>query len=314
MLAFAILILGFILLIYGADFFVDGASALANKIGIPPLIVGLTVVALGTSAPELAVSITAGLQNANEIAVGNVLGSNLFNLLIVAGCSAIVCPQIMDKELLRRDWPATLGATALLGVLVFWDRQLSSSDGLILCFCFVLVISFQVISALRNKRTHKEVEILSPREERAQQPVVIIRNLIVGLSFIIIGSQFTVTGASDIARLWGLTETVIGLTVVAFGTSLPELVTSLSAARKGQNDIAMGNVIGSCLFNVLFILGVSCAITPIPVLETGLMDFGILLVVTALLYIPAKMGKFGRTVGAVSILSYAGYMTWVVMR
>ncbi len=314
MLPFIFLIVGFAMLVQGADYFVDGASALAHKIGISPLIVGLTVVALGTSAPELAVSITAGFQNANEIAVGNVLGSNLFNLLIVAGCSALVCPQIMDKELLRRDWPATILAILLLAGLTLQDRVISRSDGLVLSFFFLLVLGLQVISALREKRVRSEVEVLSPLETKRQKPLMIFKNLVLGMVLIVLGSQVTVDCATVLATMMGLSETIIGLTVVAFGTSLPELVTSLAAARKGENDIAMGNVIGSNLFNILLILGVSATINPIPILNTGIMDMAVLLAVSVLLFIPALMNKFGRLVGGLSVVTYIGYTVWILMR
>lgn len=314
MLSFIILLVGFACLVQGADYFVEGAAALARKLGISPLIVGLTVVALGTSAPELAVSITAGLENANEIAVGNVLGSNLFNLLMVAGCSAIVCPQIMDKELLRRDWPASILAILLLGGLVIGDMQISRSDGLVLCFFFVLVVGLQVISALRSKRTQSEIEILSPKEAQSRKPLRIAIHLAAGLALVVLGSQFTVNGATELAYLLGLSETVVGLTVVAFGTSLPEFVTSLAAARKGENDIAMGNVIGSNLFNILLILGVSSTITPIAIQPTGIQDMAVLLVVSVALFIPALMGKFGRVVGGLSVATYLGYLGWILLR
>ena len=252
MLSFVMLVVGFALLVWGADKFVEGASALARKMGVSPLLVGLTIVAFGTSMPELAVSVTAALQGANEIAVGNVVGSNVFNLLVVAGLSAVICPLVMDKMLLRRDWP--------MPAMMIWV------------------------------------------------------NIVLGLACIVIGGQLAVNGATGIARMFGLSETLIGLTIVALGTSLPELVTSIVAARKGQNEIAMGNVIGSNLFNILLILGVSSVITPIPVQATSIIDCLFLIAISVIFYIPARKGKLGRLPGALMVASYVAYTVYLIMR
>ena len=263
MLSFIMLVFGFVLLVWGADKFVAGASALARRLGVSPLLVGLTIVAFGTSAPELAVSLTAALQGANEIAVGNVVGSNIFNLLMVAGLSAVVCPLVMDRTLLRRDWPISLGAAVLLLVYILPDLTISRIEGIILLLLFAMVLGMQIRAALKNRDT-----LESEEDEITMPPLMIGVNIVLGLACIIIGGQLAVNGATGIARMFGLSETLIGLTIVAIGTSLPELVTSLVAARKGQNEIAMGNVIGSNIFNLLFILGVSATITPIPVQAT----------------------------------------------
>ena len=280
MLSFVLLIIGFALLVWGADKFVAGASAFARRLGVSPLLVGLTIVAFGTSAPELAVSLTAALQGANEIAVGNVVGSNIFNLLVVAGLSAVICPLVMDRTLLRRDWPLSVGAAVLLLVFIAPDLKISRIEGLILLAIFAVVLGAQIRAALKNRDAleGEEDEVLMP-------PVMIGVNIVLGLACIIIGGQMAVNGATGIARMFGLSETLIGLTIVAIGTSLPELVTSLVAARKGQNEIAMGNVIGSNLFNILLILGVSSAITPIPVQATSIVDCIVLIAVSVLLVI-----------------------------
>lgn len=314
MLSFIFLILGFVLLVQGASYFVEGASALARRAGISPLVVGLTVVALGTSAPELAVSITAGLQDANEIAMGNVLGSNLFNLLVVAGASALLCPQIVDKMLLYRDWPASILAVILLGSMILWDSQLSRRDGLVLCFFFVLILTLQIASALRNRRTRREMTILTPEEKQGERPLNICLNLLIGGLFIVMGGDATVDSATALAYGLGLSQTVIGLTMVALGTSLPELVTSVTAACRGEKDMAMGNVIGSNLFNILLILGVSSSIHPIPILHTSILDLAILLAVSLVLYLFALRGKLGRLVGGLSLAAYGLYMAYILVR
>ena len=309
MLSFIMLVAGFALLVWGADKFVAGASAFARRLGVSPLLVGLTIVAFGTSAPELAVSLTAALQGANEIAVGNVVGSNIFNLLVVAGLSAVVCPLVMDRTLLRRDWPLSVGAAALLLVFIAPDLKISRIEGLILLAIFAVVLGAQIRAALKNRDAleTEEDEVLMP-------PVMIGVNIVLGLACIIIGGQMAVNGATGIARMFGLSETLIGLTIVAIGTSLPELVTSLVAARKGQNEIAMGNVIGSNLFNILLILGVSSAITPIPVQATSIVDCIVLIAVSVIFYLPAMRGKLGRFPGAVMALSYVAYTVYLIMR
>lgn len=309
MLSFVLLIIGFALLVWGADKFVAGASAFARRLGVSPLLVGLTIVAFGTSAPELAVSLTAALQGANEIAVGNVVGSNLFNLLVVAGLSAVICPLVMDRTLLRRDWPLSVGAAVLLLVFIAPDLKISRIEGLILLATFAVVLGAQIRAALKNRD-----ELETEEDEVLMPPVMIGVNIVLGLACIIIGGQMAVNGATGIARMFGLSETLIGLTIVAIGTSLPELVTSLVAARKGQNEIAMGNVIGSNLFNILLILGVSSAITPIPVQATSIVDCIVLIAVSVIFYLPAMRGKLGRFPGAVMALSYVAYTVYLIMR
>lgn len=309
MLSFIMLVVGFALLVWGADKFVAGASAFARRLGVSPLLVGLTIVAFGTSAPELAVSLTAALQGANEIAVGNVLGSNLFNLLVVAGLSAVLCPLVMDRMLLRRDWPLSLGAAILLLVFLAPDLTLSRIEGLILLAVFVVVLGVQIRAAMQGRGVQGE-----EAEEIHMPPVMIAVNIVLGLACIIIGGQLAVNGATGIARMFGLSETLIGLTIVAIGTSLPELVTSLVAAHKGQNEIAMGNVIGSNLFNILLILGVSAAITPIPVQAVSVIDCLVLIGVSVVFYLPAMRGRLGRAPGAVMALCYVAYTAYLIMR
>lgn len=309
MLSFIMLVFGFVLLVWGADKFVAGASALARRLGVSPLLVGLTIVAFGTSAPELAVSLTAALQGANEIAVGNVVGSNIFNMLMVAGLSAVVCPLIMDHTLLRRDWPISLAAAVLLLVFIAPDLTISRIEGIILLAAFAVVLGTQIRAALKNRDTLETEE-----DEVSMPPLMIGVNIVLGLACIIIGGQLAVNGATGIARMFGLSETLIGLTIVAIGTSLPELVTSLVAARKGQNEIAMGNVIGSNIFNLLLILGVSATITPIPVQATSIIDALVLIGISIVFYLPARRGKLGRAPGAIMALTYVVYTAYLIIR
>ena len=269
MLSFVFLVIGFALMIWGADKFVAGASALARKLGVSPLLIGLTIVAFGTSMPELAVSVTAALRGANEIAVGNVVGSNIFNLLMVAG---------------------------------------------LIIFAFIL--TYQIRTALQN-REQLAAAAAEAEAEEAEAPMsaaMIWVNILLGLACIVIGGQLAVNGATGIARMFGLSETLIGLTIVAMGTSLPELVTSIVAARKGQNDIAMGNVIGSNLFNIFLILGVSSVITPIPVQATSIVDCLFLIAISAVFYLPARKGKLGRVPGIAMVATYAVYTVYLIMR
>lgn len=316
MLSFVMLVIGFVLLVWGADKFVEGASALARKMGVSPLLVGLTIVAFGTSMPELAVSVTAALRGANEIAVGNVVGSNMFNLLVVAGLSAVICPLVMDKMLLRRDWPLSIFAAVLLLVAIAPDHVIARWEGAVLLVIFAVILSRQIKAALNDRAqlAAAEAEAAEEAAEMTKSPVMIWVNIVLGLACIVLGGQLAVNGATGIARMFGLSETLIGLTIVAIGTSLPELVTSIVAARKGQNEIAMGNVIGSNLFNILLILGVSAVITPIPVQATSIIDCLFLIAISVVVYLPARKGKLGRLPGAVMAAMYVAYTAYLIMR
>lgn len=316
MLSFVMLVIGFVLLVWGADKFVEGASALARKMGVSPLLVGLTIVAFGTSMPELAVSVTAALRGANEIAVGNVVGSNIFNLLVVAGLSAVICPLVMDKMLLRRDWPLSIFAAVLLLVAIAPDHVIARWEGAVLLVIFAVILSRQIKAALNDRAqlAAAEAEAAEEAAEMTKSPVMIWVNIVLGLACIVLGGQLAVNGATGIARMFGLSETLIGLTIVAIGTSLPELVTSIVAARKGQNEIAMGNVIGSNLFNILLILGVSAVITPIPVQATSIIDCLFLITISVMFYLPARKGKLGRLPGAVMAAMYVAYTAYLIMR
>ncbi|MBR3866717.1 MAG: calcium/sodium antiporter, partial [Butyricicoccus sp.] len=258
------LLIGFVLLVKGADYFVSGASSVARRLRIPPVVIGLTIVAMGTSLPEASVSITAGFAGSNEIALSNVLGSNLFNTLVVLGASAFIRPFAVDRDILRRDHPVNTAVTILLLVLVL-DGMLGRADGLLLLACMIVYLLVVIRASLRERDGFVD--------DRAPQSLPLsIFLVVIGVAAIILGGDLVVDAACDIARVVGLSETVIGLTIVAIGTSLPELVTSVVAARMGESELALGNVIGSNLFNILFILGTSSALSPIGVLPENIID------------------------------------------
>lgn len=299
------LIAGFALLVKGADWFVSGASGLARRLGVSPLIIGLTIVAFGTSAPELAVSVTAALDGANEIAVGNVVGSNIFNLLVVAGVSAILCPLVADRTLLRRDWPCSTLAAALLTVMLLFGNNITRLESIVLLVLFVGMLAWQI------RGTRAPVE--TGAEER--RPGWLLAVCIVGgIACIVLGGQLSVNGATELARAFGWSESLIGLTIVAIGTSLPELVTSIVAARRGENEIAMGNVIGSNLFNILCILGVSALLNPITVAPTAVIDAALLTIVSLVFWLIARRGTLPRAAGVVMVLLYVAYTGYLIVR
>lgn len=304
LIAILFIVVGFIFLVKGADLFVESASSVAKKLGVSSLIIGLTIVAFGTSMPELAVSVTAALRGANEIAVGNVVGSNIINLLIVAGGSACIYPIVVNKTILNRDWPISIIAAVLLTIMLI-DQKISILEGAILLVCFVTMLVVQI------KQTKKSEDIQADTNDSFKKLFLF---LIIGIAGIVIGGQLVVDGATSLARIMGLSETLIGLTIVAFGTSLPELVTSLVAAKKGENEIAMGNVIGSNLFNIFCILGVSAVLHPIAVEATAIIDALILVLVSIVFWLLCRIHKFDRKIGAFMLITYFSYMIYIIIR
>ncbi|MBO4997555.1 MAG: calcium/sodium antiporter [Lachnospira sp.] len=319
-----LLVAGFAALMKGADLFVDGSSALAGNFKISKVIIGLTIVAMGTSAPELAVSTSAALQESNEIALSNVVGSNIFNLLFVLGICAIIYPVPVDKVILKRDIPISIVITVLLllmtssGVLFNKDflqfkmndiaGDVSRLTGIILLVVFFCYI-FYLITDARRKRTEEE----EPEEDIPLWKCSVL--ILFGLVLIIGGGQAVVYGAKAVAQVFGMSETLIGLTIVAVGTSLPELVTSVVAARKGETGLAVGNVVGSNIFNILFILGISSTIHPIGVNVASVYDVIILIGVSILVFLFSMKGKvINRIEGIIMLLIYAADMVFAVIR
>ena len=303
-----LLLVGFVLLIKGADFFVDGSSSIARHIGIPAFVVGLTIVAMGTSAPEAAVSITAGIAGSNELAISNVIGSNIFNLLVVAGACAIIKPYKVEEVMLKRDFPVNVIISALLIVMMVIGNVLGYINGIVLLVGIVLYVLFVVLKAVRHREKDEGEEI------KKINPVLSVVLIIIGLAMIIFGGDMVVDNATDIALKLGWSETFVGLTIVAIGTSLPELVTSIVAARKGESGLALGNVIGSNIFNILFILGLSSSITAIPVDTQAIINAIIMLVITALVYVACLIKKgMGRLVGSLCVLGYVAYTAYLII-
>lgn len=308
------LILGFALLVKGADIFVDGASSVAKKMRIPAFVIGLTIVAFGTSAPELAVSITAAMKGSNDIAIGNVVGSNIFNTLVVLGASAAITPIVVEKGMIKKDYPLSIFAAVLLGILSLdtilfkkAEMSLGRMDGIILLIAFAGFMYMTVKAGLENRTEEEEVEAMPMMKS--------LIFIVLGLVGIVIGGDVSVEGAKEIARFFGLSEAIIGLTIVALGTSLPELVTSVIAARKGESDIAVGNVIGSNIFNIFLILGTSATILPMTISSTYLYDMIMLMAVMVLTYLPiAKTKKVTRGMGITMVLVYVAYTVYLIMR
>jgi cation:H+ antiporter len=270
------------------------------------LIIGLTVVSIGTSLPEAAVSISASLSGNNSISLGNVIGSNIFNLLMVVGVSSAILPIVTDRDMLKRDMPINIGITVLLGILLF-DGNLSRLEALLLLLLLVAYMFLLIRSALKNRVEAEETKVLSWAKS--------IVFIVLGVAAIIGGGQLVVNSAKTIALALGMSETLVGLTVVAIGTSLPELVTSVVAARKGDSGIAMGNVIGSNLFNILFILGMAGVIKPLTADAAFFIDTGILLGISALMLLFAfTKRKISRVEGITCVLLYVAYTAYIIMR
>ncbi len=312
---YLILLAGFIFLIKGADFFVEGASSIAKFFKIPPILIGLTIVAFGTSAPEAAVSVNAALKGANEIALGNVVGSNLFNLLLVIGVASIINPLQVQKGTILKEFPFAL-LTSLVLFILCADKSLqggsanilSRADGLILLSLFLVFLYYLVEMALLSKEDYKEEGVIMPLGKS-------IIFSIVGIGGIILGGDWVVKASSSIALQLGMSENLVGLTIVAVGTSLPELVTSIVAALKKESDIAMGNVIGSNLFNVMFILGISAIIRPIPINPVIFFDMICLFGATLVAYLFSITKRVVvRGEGIFLSMSYITYMVYIIIR
>ena len=303
-----LLLVGFVFLIKGSDFFVDGASSIASILKVPTIIVGLTIVALGTSAPEAAVSITSSLTGSNAMAVSHVIGSNLFNILMVIGIAALLSELLMEKSVLEKDLPFLVGITLLWAIFIFIGGDINNIEGIILLIIMVAYIVYLVINARKSKEGS---DVEKPKFSLPKSILLIV----VGLVGIILGGDLVVDSASAIAIAFGMSETLVGLTIVAIGTSLPELVTSITALKKGENQLVIGNVIGSNIFNILFVLGASSAISAIPVASNMIIDVVFMIVVTIICFIFGKtQDKYDKKEGIILIALFIAYMIFAIMR
>jgi cation:H+ antiporter len=314
------LIAGLVLLVAGAEVLVRGAAKLAAQFGIPPLVIGLTVVAFGTSAPETAVSVQAALAGSGDLAIGNVVGSNIANVLLILGLTALIAPLIVSRQLIRLDVPIMIGAS-LLTLGLAWDGSLSKLDGLLLFTCVLAYSAFLIISSYRDKNAPADDEFAKEFGLHAPaKPYAWLINLlliVVGLVLLVTGSNFLVQGAVSMARFLGLSELVIGLTVVAIGTSLPELATSLLAAIRGERDIAVGNIVGSNIFNLLCVLGLASMVSPAPILVAAnalAFDFPVMIGV-ALVCLPIFFSgyRINRWEGLLFLGYYAAYTLYLIL-
>ncbi len=323
-MVYLFLLLGFLFLVKGADYFVDGSSSIATSLKIPSLVIGLTIVAFGTSAPEAAVSITASIQGQNEIALGNIIGSNIFNLLCVAGMSAFIKPLSVKKSILIKEFPFLVLSSILLLVLsddlIFQQTQnsiLSTGDGLVflMFFCifmyYLLEVSLNSKNEALNSNNSYDTNIYKSTMPLSKSVVFSV----VGILGIVIGGKLVVDCSSIIALNFGISEKIIGITIVSIGTSLPEFVTSVVAASKGESDIALGNVIGSNIFNILFILGISSVINPISIDNNLFLDIFIMIIVTIITYIFSIRKKdINNFEGIILIIAYIAYMILVIFK
>ena len=305
-----LLVVGMALMIKGADFFVDGASNIAKALKIPTLIIGLTLVSIGTSAPELSVSVTSALQGKDDMSFGNVLGSNIFNVFVVIGASALMMPLAVSKDVIKKDIPILLGIYAILTLFAFGISAYSITlvEGIII---FSLFIAYTIYLIFRAKNEPEEEE-----EEKKSKPWWLnLIYVVAGLLGIIFGGNFVVDSASAIATKLGMSELLVSLTIVAVGTSLPELVTSIVAAKKGENDIAVGNAIGSCLFNIVLILGISSMIYPVGLELYQLVDVIVMIIAVVLIFVFAfKSYKINKWQGVILILLYVAYLVYIIIR
>mgnify|MGYP004622235755 FL=1 len=319
-----LLAVGFAFLVKGADFFVEGSSSIAKKLKVPPIIIGLTIVAMGTSLPETAVSVTASLVQNNELAVSNVVGSNIFNLMFVIGVCSILTPIMVQKATVVRDIPLSLVCALLLlvlGISGLGDKAgmtLGHADGIIFPIVFAGYIFTMVRSAMKARAAGQKVEIEGVEECDNMKELSYGKSilfLIVGAAAIAFGGDLTVDTASRIAIELGMSQTLVGLTIVSIGTSLPELVTSVVAARKNEVDMAVGNAVGSNIFNILMVLGISSAISPVALIRENLIDIVLLMVFSVMVWIFAgTRKKIERKEGIIMVVVYLVYCAYIIAR
>lgn len=316
-LAILAVVVGLAILVWSADVFIDGAVALANKLNVPSFLIGVIILGLGTSAPEMIVSMLAALEGSPELALGNAYGSNIVNIALVLGATVLISPIIIRKSIINRDMPLLLLVTAVAAWQLS-DGILSNTDGIVLIVLLVVVLGIQIILSLREGNHEHEGDTVEETAKAEHSMAQGLGRLFLGLLVLILSSRAIVWGAIELATLWGLSELIIGLTIVAIGTSLPELVASLSAARKGEHDMALGNIIGSNVFNTLGVVGVAALIAPITpssiILSRDILAMGLLtLLLFAMCLFAFKIKRaFGRTSGTTLVLFFVGYTVWLI--
>ena len=318
------IIVGVALVLWGADRLVKGASDAARQLSVPEIVIGLTIVAAGTSAPELFVSLVSALKGTPDLAVGNVLGSNIFNTMLIVGCAAIVAPLAVNPSTVKKDIPFAVGASMLLFILCFddmqsahlWGNEISRSDGLVLLLGFLAFMFYAFSLARKSGELKPRQEYLGEEEKRVpvdyRQLGFSALWMLVGLACLIFGSEIFVDGATYVAHRYGVRQSVIGLTIVAGGTSLPELATSVVAAFRGKASLAIGNAIGSNVLNILLVLGATAVICPLRIMGITIIDLMMMLVSIGILWIFAYTKYFvSRREGFLMVLGFFAYMAWL---
>lgn len=301
---------GFALLVKGADWFVGGAASIADKFGIPQIVIGLTIVAMGTSAPEAAVSISAALRGSAEITIGNIIGSNIMNVLVILGLTAVICRIPVQRTTIHYEIPMVIGVTVLLAVMGLLNNVVGRLEGVVLLICMVIYLLYLLRLAKRGVSHDEELDEVA---EKSSMPKLIFL-VIVGVAAIVLGSDIAVGAATAIARIFRMSERFIGLTIVALGTSLPELVTSVTAAMKGNSDIAVGNIVGSNLFNIMFVVGITAVITPVVYSSAFFVDSIIAIgAVVLLLLCVFRKKALSRLDGILMLLCYGGYFAYLMI-
>ncbi|SFH81152.1 cation:H+ antiporter [Pseudobutyrivibrio sp. OR37] len=314
--ALILLVVGFVFLIKGADFFVEGASAVAKKLHVPALVIGMTIVAMGTSLPELSVSVTASLAGSNQLAIGNVIGSNIFNLMVVLGSCALFSALEVSDDTIKKDFPFSVACAIALMVMGLIGNSVGHIDGAILLVAFIIFLA-SMLKAAKKSRT----DAASLAEQDVEKEIVDIPTwlcivyIIGGAVAIKFGGDWVVDSCTTLALKFGMSETLVGLTIVALGTSLPELVTSIVAAKKNELDMAIGNVVGSNVFNILLILGTAGAISPMTYLTVNAIDTLILVGFSAIVWAMClKKKNLNRANGIIMLLLYAAYLGYIILR
>jgi cation:H+ antiporter len=318
-LAVVAVLIGLAILVWSADVFIDGAVVLAKRLRVPSFLIGVIILGLGTSAPEMVVSVLAALEGSPELALGNAYGSNIINIALVLGATVLISPIIIHKSIVKRDLPILVLITALAA----WqlrDGMLSLTDGIVLLVLLVAVLGVQIVLSLRTGNHEHENDVLVEHSDAEPQPSLTrgLGSLFIGLLVLVLSSRAIVWGAVELATFWGLSELIIGLTIVAIGTSLPELVASLAAARHGEHDMALGNIIGSNIFNTLGVVGLAAIIAPITanpvILSRDILAMGLvtLLLVALSIFSYISNRQFGRTSGTMLMLFFVGYTFWLI--